>query len=427
MFNGCKNFNESLFLNLELNMLTHQDFQHEMQQSSTLNTNKGSVINSDSNRSPCVKINNREDGIQFYESQHGRLRREQRGIDKKDLLDAMRHGHRIIAHPDKRNGNARSKYIYNGIVYVVDDVTGQEITSWATPLVLDHQPLTEHDYVRHERALHFIQRSPAHWNSNTVIVVDTSGSMKASDVWGARTRLSAVWISLALDFIAHRIETGAGGDRDVVSIILMGETAKVVLKEQPIDWILYNTIIDVYNEKICEKPRGHGYYIPSLEEAHNLLNKCKNSSCTLALNFLSDGRPSDHKAYAKDVNDEDMIPIIHGIVKRMTHEFGSRLTVSTVGIGNPNDFAVLESMANIANEYGAKGYFQLPSLTTSALGAVFNTIASSITMLTNIDSAKHDFVRELRHESRYDAIQNTIYVDDDNFRIFSCNDVIRKE
>jgi len=261
--------------------------------------------------------------IPFYESQHGRLRREQRGIDKKDLVDAKQYGKRKSAHPDKRTGNPRSKYMYNGIVYIVDDVTGQEITSWASPLTLQHQPLTKLDYERHNKANQYIQRSAINWNSNTVIVVDTSASMKASDVWGARTRLSAVWISLALDFIAHRLETGnCGSEKDVVSIIMMGEDARVVLKEQPINWVLYNTIIDVYNEKIAEKPKGHGYYLPSLEEARNLFDKCTHSTCCLDLHFLSDGRPSDHKAYDNETKYEDVIPIIESSIRHMANKFG---------------------------------------------------------------------------------------------------------
>jgi len=100
--------------------------------------------------------------------------------------------------------------------------------------------------------------------------------------------------------------------------------------------------------------------------------------------------------------------------------------VSTVGIGNPSDFAVLESMANVAKMNGAKGYFQLPSLTSSALGAAFHTITSSINIATNINGIEHNIVRHLQHESRIDAVKDIQHVDSDNFRIFSCNDVIRK-
>ena len=368
------------------------------------------------------------DNIPFYESQHGRLRREQRGIDKKDLLDAMRYGKRVKAHPDRRSGNPRSKYTYNGIVYVVDDITGQEITSWASRLILKQQPLSEEDYEKHLEAVRIIQRTPAHWESNTVIVVDTSASMKASDVWGAKTRLSAVWISLALDFVAHRIETGAcSGEKDVVSILLMGETVKVVVNEQPIDWVLYNTIIDVYNEKIPETPKGHGYYIPSLLEAERLLDKCKNSCCSLSLHFLSDGRPSDHKAYMDaNIHDTDMLPYIQNIIKNLAIKFAQRLSVSTVGIGNPNDFDVLKAMANIAQQYGAKGSFQLPSLSTSALGAAFNTVTSTITTVSSDYDENHYEFRELTMQDGSEITRCVTFVDYENYRVYSCNDVIRK-
>ena len=151
-----------------------------------------------------------------------------------------------------------------------------------------------------------------------------------------------------------------------------------------------------------------------------------NSPCSLDLHFLSDGRPSDHKAFDNDTHYEDVLPIIEGSIQQMAKKFGARLTVSTVGIGNPKDFDVLESMANIASMNGARGFFQLPSLTSSALGAAFNTIVSSVTLLTNTDGDKQNKVRTLEHESRSDAAKETLYVDSINFRIFSCNDVIRK-
>ena len=69
------------------------------------------------------------------------------------------------------------------------------------------------------------------WKSNTVLVVDTSGSMRESDVWGARSRLDAVWICIALDFIAHRIESGNAGFYDAVSVVLLGETAPVLISK----------------------------------------------------------------------------------------------------------------------------------------------------------------------------------------------------
>ena len=49
------------------------------------------------------------------------------------------------------------------------------------------------------------------WKSNTVIVIDTSGSMRQNDVWGSRDRLDAVWLSIALDFVATRLENGSAG------------------------------------------------------------------------------------------------------------------------------------------------------------------------------------------------------------------------
>ena len=47
-----------------------------------------------------------------------------------------------------------------------------------------------------------------------------------SDVYETRRILDAVSLSFALDFVAHRIESGAAGACDVVSIITVGDTSE---------------------------------------------------------------------------------------------------------------------------------------------------------------------------------------------------------
>lgn len=62
--------------------------------------------------------------------------------------------------------------------------------------------------INHTKALKLISDDKTNWKSNTVIIIDTSGSMRKTDIWGSRNRLDAVWLSIALDFVATRLENG---------------------------------------------------------------------------------------------------------------------------------------------------------------------------------------------------------------------------
>ena len=60
---------------------------------------------------------------------HGRERREERGINKRELQEAVKYGRRERANPG-RSGDARWRYIHKGIVYITDETSRHEITSW---------------------------------------------------------------------------------------------------------------------------------------------------------------------------------------------------------------------------------------------------------------------------------------------------------
>lgn len=56
--------------------------------------------------------------------------------------------------------------------------------------------------------------------------------------------------------------------------------------------VLYNRFVDIHGRV---KPRSHGNFLPSLEQAEKLLrNDCNQPGTALCLMFLSDGRPSDN-------------------------------------------------------------------------------------------------------------------------------------
>ena len=53
------------------------------------------------------------------------------------------------------------------------------------------------------------------------------------------------------------LETGYAGLFDVISLISLGDQAEVLIRKQPTPWLLYNLIVDVYENKTIP-PREHG-------------------------------------------------------------------------------------------------------------------------------------------------------------------------
>jgi len=311
----------------------------------------------------------------FVETKNGRLRREQRAIDKRDLQTAKKEG--VKSYSIKRsNGDPTAVYEYKDIVYVINDTTGEEITSYAFPILLEPVPISTEMKRNYEDAIHLIKSDKSRRKSNTVIVVDVTGSMRKSDVWGTKTRLDAVWLSIALDFVAKRIESGAVGLLDVLSIVSLGPTSDVLISEEPISWIIYNKIVDFYNNKTIT-PHGHGFYMPSLDNVESLLTKNCNASCAIGLCFISDGQPSDivkkcykGKRWLRAVSDR-----FGSIAKKIAR----RLVFNAVGIGNSDDFETLRAMVKTAEDFGSKSSLLLPSMTSSALGDMFESFAISLT------------------------------------------------
>ena len=65
---------------------------------------------------------------------HGRSRRGQRGISKRELQEAVKYG--VKEYDNGREGQVRWRYTtpYNGVVYITDESSRQEITSWRTDI-----------------------------------------------------------------------------------------------------------------------------------------------------------------------------------------------------------------------------------------------------------------------------------------------------
>lgn len=321
--------------------------------------------------------------IPFNASTHGKLRRQQRNIGIRDLQAAKKHGWRRRGHPDPRTGNPRSIYTHGGLRYVVDDVTGREVTSFFLPTVLKKEPLSIEQQRRHDVAQMEINNHASSCKSHTVVLVDKSGSMRRTDVADSRSRYHSVWVALAEDFVRQRIEAGQATVHDAVSIILFGGDTHVLVNCVPTDWVLYNILVDVYYGRCSSKsmnkkllsPFGHGYYLPALKVAHTLLEKTAQvSSATLCLAILSDGRPSDFNGHWVSARKH-----ILEYVENIASNFGKRLSVHGIGMGSSDQFEILREVTTVVKEYSCEGEFTVPSLSAAGIGKAFSSLATSVT------------------------------------------------
>ena len=262
----------------------------------------------------------------------------------------MKHGTKETALFDRKTGLPRWKYTFDDIVYITDHTSRVEITSYPLPLDIAKVRLTEEELQRHTKALASIKASPQSIKSHTVLVVDQSGSMKESDVPDFRSRSDAVYGALALDFVEAQLEGKAAGppSLDIVSLIEMRSDANVIFEAQPLDWILFNALLD---RRKTAKPKSHGNYAPSLLKAKELLQKFSHGSCALVLFFLSDGKPSDGVSAGPGSVAEKHVTMMKGLVSKMAEQHGRRLTVGTVGFAKNEDFSVLE----VAGEWERAG------------------------------------------------------------------------
>jgi hypothetical protein len=251
--------------------------------------------------------------------------------------------------------------------------------------------------------------------------------MRTSDMWGTRTRLGAVWVSVALDFIAHRLESGEGRQTDVVSVITLGPEVRTLICEAPCTWVLYNMIAAIYTDKTI-LPYGHGPFLPSLEKAESLLTRNSNASCALALIFLSDGAPSD--AYiGKGYSVDECKHRIATKVENLAKQFGRRLAFTAIGIGDRKDFETLEQMVNAALDYGVTAELRLPSMASASLGEAFTSVATTLTTtkreMTDAVTLTQRKVRNVSRESRKKAMQKISVVSKDDFWIYGQDNVKR--
>lgn len=347
-------------------------------------------------------------------SDHGRMRRAQRMIDKRDLQAAVKYG--VKERSYNTYGVPRWKYTFADIVYITDDTSRREITSWAKPgvgLNAEKRTISDDMKTEHKIACDTLSHNQANWTSHTVIVVDQSGSMRKF-VEGGATRSDAVWLTIAIDFVAKQINEGKSCATDVVSIVAMGRTSRLLIDRKPHDWLLFNKVIDLLRS---EEPYFDGNYIPSIDVAEMLLLSNTYGSCALTLFFFSDGKPSDKLppgTYGGYI--EGHSQLIGDRIESLASRFGRRLTVMTVGFADYEDFSVLIDMARRPKRFQSKGSFFAAKLNPEALGEAFSSLSSSLNQtrseLTAIGATHQRSVRNVLRKPM-DLIGVSLIPDDD--------------
>lgn len=159
----------------------------------------------------------RTSAITLIDTNHGRQRRQERAIPRRDIQAAVRYGKELV-HPDPN----KLIFEHQGKRHIVTKEERLHITSMVTTVNLKDKFIGDIEWRKHEQDCHLIHHSETNiqWNSHSVLVVDRSGSMRNSDVNGCRTRLGAVWLSIAKDFVEYRLETGMASSMVSLELIV---------------------------------------------------------------------------------------------------------------------------------------------------------------------------------------------------------------
>jgi hypothetical protein len=350
---------------------------------------------------------------------HGRQRRAERGIEKEDLKNAIKLGRKERANPG-RDGKPRWRYSHKGVVFITDETSKHEITSWRLDGAADDVLQAE---VGHGAC-----------RSHTVIIVDHSGSMRKGDVQGHKTRTAAVYDCLIRDFVRPQIETaqnqkkGAPQVDAVVTLISMSDDAKVLFERQPFGEAMVDTMNQLKQSRAC----SHGNYLPALDKAIEVLDGDAYSGAQVFLVFLSDGAPSDHchtlcshgvEVWQDDteakrrkngkfrlkVCESDQIAqtcrkkVIESVrsdcvkrISRLGDLFGrDRTFIGTVAFGPlTEDYQVLQEMAAKL----PRNSFQKLGLSTMSLKTAFSSLTSDLTTLNTQMAGKSLTLRDVKQQ-----------------------------
>lgn len=319
--------------------------------------------------------------ITILSSEHGRLRREQRDIDKRDLQKALKYGTRETA------WGQRWKVEYDGITFITDSAMRREVTAFPSPLPkvpIDHTMISEG-----VKTKQLLKQRPELATSHTVIVIDNSGSMlsKKNDIHLYRDSQNAAFSFTALEFVAEQILNNTAVNSDLVSLIKFSDKPTVELVREPINWEIYNKILTHRNsDRFVDRQRapyndqilGSSNFLPALEKARDLLNEGAHDQLALSVFFFSDGQFTDHTK--KGFSSHESIQLMRNIIVEMASEHGEALSVKCVGLGNQyDDFSALEAISDAAIASGSKGSFERCDRTAHSISSSISTLVTSTT------------------------------------------------
>ena len=91
--------------------------------------------------------------------------------------------------------------------------------------------------------------------------------MRSTDVEGGATRSDAVWLTLALTCVGDEIRAGNRSSTDVLSVISMRQESMRLVDCQPMDWVLFNTLVGFLRSS---EPAEGGFYAPAIQLAVGL-------------------------------------------------------------------------------------------------------------------------------------------------------------
>lgn len=318
--------------------------------------------------------------ITILSSEHGRLRREQRDIDKRDLQRALKYG----TFENTLDGRCW-KVEYDGIIFVTNPKMTREITAFPSPL-----PLADLDCKAIEDNLkvkYLLEHRPELSTSHTVIVIDNSGSMlsKKNDVLLYRDSQNAAFSFTALELIAEQLFRNTAVNSDLVSLVNFSEYPSTEFSREPVSWSVYNKILahrnaQKYSDREYAPHRddlmGGSNYLPTLEKVHQLLDLGYHSNLALSIYFFSDGRSTDHKKLGVSI--EESFKRMEDSIAAMASKFGETLTVSMVGLGDVHDqFEPLKLMADAAVAFGSKGSFVRCEKTALSISSSISSMVTS--------------------------------------------------
>ena len=189
------------------------------------------------------------DNILLFSSLHGRERRIQRDITKRDFKSAIKYGQKekVFRRSEGDIQVIRWRIRYLHVIYITDESMTIEVTSYAEELPLLKALVPLYYDTKYNEAKRRITSNKSMITSHLVFIVDMSASMDKSDMNGHRTRSRGVYYNIAEEYVADRLNpinsgviNGKGVSfTDVITLIEMRERPTVVFECEPVRYRNY--------------------------------------------------------------------------------------------------------------------------------------------------------------------------------------------